>query len=133
MFADINIWACLVSAVAVFFLGGIWYSRILFGGLWKKCSSGKDMQCKGGHGALPLILSFVLSFIAVAALSWILGPSPSMNVAVKTGLLISIFWIATSIATNYLFSGRSFAMFLIDAGYHVAQFVIYGVILGLWH
>ncbi len=133
MFANINVWGSLLGAVAVFFLGGIWYSKMLFGRVWKKECGMTDAKCKGGHNAMAFILSFLLALIAALALSWLLGSNPPLGVAIKTGLLISIFWVATSMGTNYLFTQRSFKIFLVDTGYHVAQFVIYGVIFGLWH
>lgn len=32
-----------------------------------------------------------------------------------------------------LFSSRSTLLWVIDGGYHVAQFLLFGLILGLWH
>ena len=34
---------------------------------------------------------------------------------------------------NYQFAQRSFKLWLIDGGYHTAQFLIFGLVLGLWH
>jgi hypothetical protein len=44
-----------------------------------------------------------------------------------------IAWIATATGINDLFAGRNKRLFLIDAGYHVTRFLIYGIILGLVH
>jgi CRISPR/Cas system-associated protein endoribonuclease Cas2 len=52
---------------------------------------------------------------------------------VHAGLMIGFFWVATSFAINYSFAQRSLKLWLIDAGYHLLQFALYGVILGLWH
>ena len=40
---------------------------------------------------------------------------------------------AASFGINYQFANKTFAIWLIDGGYHVGQFLIYGLILGLWH
>ena len=40
---DINYWAILVSAIAFFFLGSLWYTKILFGNAWVE-SMGKTME-----------------------------------------------------------------------------------------
>ena len=34
---------------------------------------------------------------------------------------------------NYQFANRSTLMWAIDAGYHLVQFLILGLVLGLWH
>jgi hypothetical protein len=129
MMMNINIWASLVAAVVAFILGGLWYSKFLFGGM-SDCGKSEN---KSGHGAFVLIMSFIFSFIAAIAMSWLLGPTPPMDVAIKTGLLISIFWIGTAVGTNFLFSNYGFKHFIVNAGYFIAQYVLFGVVFGLWH
>ena len=34
---------------------------------------------------------------------------------------------------TYQFANLSLLMWLIDGGYHVARFVLFGLMLGLWH
>ena len=41
--------------------------------------------------------------------------------------------MATSFGINYQFSNRSPVLLGIDGGYHVGQFLLFGLILGLWH
>jgi len=40
--------------------------------------------------------------------------------------------VAASFGINYQFANRRTVLWLIDGGYHSAQFTIYGLILGLW-
>ena len=40
---------------------------------------------------------------------------------------------ATSFAINYQFANKPTTLLLIDGGYHIMQFLLYGLILGLWH
>jgi hypothetical protein len=47
--------------------------------------------------------------------------------------MIGLAWVATSFGINYAFAQRSFKLWLIDGGYHVLQFTVYGLVLGLWH
>ena len=49
------------------------------------------------------------------------------------GLAISLVWIATSIGVTYIFVGRTFRLFLIDAGFYVVFLSVAGLILGAWH
>jgi hypothetical protein len=42
-------------------------------------------------------------------------------------------FVAASFGINYQFANKPFVLWLIDGGYHVGQFLLYGLILGLWH
>ena len=70
---------------------------------------------------------------AAAAFAWFLGPAPTVGHAVGAGAVTGLCWVAASFGINYLFAGRSLKMWLIDGGYHVVQFALYGLVLGLWH
>lgn len=134
MFYGINLWAVLVAAVSTFLLGGIWYSRPLFGNTWCKANGMNiDESCKKGHGTKPFIVGFLLSLIAAAMFAIFLGPQPAFRFATVAGFATGLCFVATSFGINYLFANRSLKLFFIDAGYHTLQFTLYGIILGLWH
>jgi hypothetical protein len=42
-------------------------------------------------------------------------------------------FVATSFGINYQFAQRPFVLWLIDGGYHTVQFLLFGLIIGLWH
>ena len=129
---DINIWAVLVAAASSFLLGGLWYSPMVFEKTWNR-ESGRPEAPRTRHPAIVFGLSFVLAVIAAFAFAWWLGPNPELTHALCMGLGVGAFWVATSFGINYLFAGRSLKLWLIDAGYHVLQFAIFGLVLGLWH
>jgi hypothetical protein len=58
-----------------------------------------------------------------------LGAQPERMIGAIAGFGIA----ATSFGINYQFANRSFKMWLIDGGYHTAQFILFGLVLGLWH
>ncbi|MCA1828096.1 MAG: DUF1761 domain-containing protein [Myxococcales bacterium] len=60
-------------------------------------------------------------------------PEPPARYAIGRGLVAGAGLVATSFGINYLFSARSMVLWSIDAGYHVVQFVLFGLVLGLWH
>jgi hypothetical protein len=51
---------------------------------------------------------------------------------VHHGALVGAGFVATSFGINYAFAQRSLKLWLIDGGYHLLQFTLYGLILGLW-
>jgi uncharacterized protein DUF1761 len=130
---QINVLAVLAAAVSAFLLGGLWYSPALFGKIWAREAGVSFDQPKKTHGAIVFAVSFLFSLIAAMVFALFLGRNPPLNTAVRDGLAIGACWVATSFGINYQFANRTFKLFLIDAGYHVAQFTFYGVILGLWH
>ena len=125
-----NIWAVLLAAVSSFLLGGLWYAKPVFGQIWNRENGGKPPE---GHPAKVFGVSFVFSLIAAIAFATWVGPAPALDAAIKAGALAGIGLVATSFGINYQFANRSFALWLIDAGYHAVQFLLFGLVLGLWH
>lgn len=128
---EINIWAVLVAALASFLLGGLWYSRILFGTVWMRESEYVEANCF--HPARVFGVSFVLSLVGAFVFAWCLGPEPIVKQAVVKGLIAGAGIAGTSFGINYQFASRSVTLLLIDTGYHTVQFGLYGMVLGLWH
>ena len=129
--ADVNLWAVLVAAASSFALGGLWYSPALFGKLWNR-ENGSQEQKQQGHPARVFGVSFVLALIAALAFAVWLGADPELRTALVQGLVAGLCFVATSFGINYQFAQRSTLLWAIDGGYHVAQFVLFGLVLGLW-
>lgn len=130
---EINIWAVLVAAASSFLLGGFWYSKSFLGGLWNREAGRGEIPKEGHHPARVFGLSFLFCVIAAAAFAVWIGPSPPLETALVKGLVAGSCFVATSFGVNYQFASRSILMLLIDGGYHTVQFVLYGLVLGLWH
>lgn len=128
---NLNIWAILVAALSAFLLGGLWYGP-LFKQVWCR-HAGVDPNGSNGHPARIFGGAFVLSVFAAGMFAFVLGPAPELKHAVIAGAGIGLAWVGSSFGINYLFAGRSLVLWLIDAGYHVLQFTLYGLVLGLWH
>jgi hypothetical protein len=127
---DINIWAVLVAAGASFILGGIWYSPILFGNIWIKEAKVNPDE---GHSAKVFGISFIFSVIAAFGFAVLIGPNPELHQALHHALWVGILLVGACFGVNYQFAQNSMVMWLIDAGYHTMQFVIFALILGFWH
>ncbi len=129
---DINLYAVVLAAASSFVLGGLWYSPALFGARWKRDAS-DTRQPGSGHPARVFGVSFMFALIAAFAFATWLGPQPPLKTALIQGLVAGVGFVATSFGINYQFANRSTAMWLIDSGYHTVQFLLFGLILGLWH
>ena len=125
-----NIWAVLLAAVSSFMLGGLWYSPMLFGRIWTTENGG---PAQSGHPAKVFGVGFFFSLVAAVSFAVWLGASPSLEVVLKSGALVGFGFVAASFGINYQFAQRSFKLWLIDGGYYTVQFLLFGLILGLWH
>lgn len=129
---EINLMAAGAAAASSFLLGGLWYSAPLFGRVWNR-EAGRDPKMGGGHPAKVFGSAIALALVAAYCFAWLLGPAPELRHAVTTGACVGAGLVATSFGINYAFATRSLKLWLIDGGYHVVQFTLYGLILGLWH
>ena len=128
---NVNFLAVAVAAaIGLFGLGGLWYSKALFGEVWNR-EAGQGPK-SDRHPALVFGVSYALSFIAAWFLAAVLPADASVAQSTMLGILIGACWVATSFGINYGFGSRSLKLWLIDAGYHVLQFTLYGIILGAW-
>ena len=131
--ADLNWLAVVVSAVAFYALGALWYS-VLFGKAWA-AEQGIDMenppevnmvQTMGG--------TFVLELIAAIAVGMLMA---EMEVAgymggIHTGLLVGLCIASVMMGVNYLHEQRSLKLWLINACHLTLGFAIVGAIQGAW-
>ena len=128
---QVNLVAVLVAALSTFMLGGLWYSKALFGPTWQRLA-GDSRKKEEGHPAKVFGLSFAFALVAALAYAWLLPPAADVASAARQGLLVGAGVVAASFGINYQFANRAAALWLIDGGYHTLQFLIYGLILGLW-
>jgi hypothetical protein len=125
-----NYLAIAVAAVSSFLVGGLWYSNGLFGAAWNRENGSPPPP---GHPAKVFGISFIFSLVAATAFAALLGPAPALDSSVRLGALVGLGVVAASFGINYQFAQRSFRLWLIDGGYHLVQFLIFGLVLGLWH
>ena len=128
---DVNILAVIVAAASSFLLGGLWYSPMLFLHPWNR-GMGRTEE-DNGHPAKVFGLSFVFALVSAFVFATLLGPAPVLSEAVKAGAIVGVGFVGMSFGINYQFANRPIGTLLIDGGYHTAQFLLYGLILGAWH
>lgn len=129
---DINLWAVIAAAVSAFLLGGLWYSPLLFLKPWNK-AMGRTEEDQQPHPARTFGLGFLFALLSAYFFAELLGPEPALIEGVHYGLVVGLGFVAACFGINYQFADRPFSALFIDGGYHAGQFLLYGVILGLWH
>ena len=132
----INIWAVLVSALAFWALGALWYSPVLFSKRWQKEVGFKEEDVTGSNMAVVFGGSFLLMLFMVWALNFVINSHKPEDVSLGTGLhygaFMGFFFSMLTMGINYLYQRRSIVLWLIDGIYVVLGLSIAGMILGAW-
>ena len=123
----VSLLATFVATVLGFVLGALWYGP-LFGRPWMAAVGmtteriRRDVSPAKTYGA-----TFVLGLIASYVFGLYLGPAPGRAFAIVAGAAAGVCWVATALATNYLFEGRPAALIAINGGYHAVRFTLMGL------
>ena len=131
--AGINWLAVVVSTIIAFAIGGVWYSKVLFGAAWLEEVGLTEEAASSANMPMTFGGTFALQFLAITALAVLIGENGTWRSGLETGLLIGVFWIATAYGITYLFEQRTIRLFLINAGYNIILFALVGVLIGFWH
>lgn len=131
-FPEINYWAVLVSALAFFAIGSLWYSPLLFSNAWMKELGFTKESLAGSNMVKYFGLSFILMLIMAFNLAAFIGNGQGWQFGATAGALAGIGWVALAIGINYLYERKSFRIWLINAGYMAVSFTVMGAIIGAW-
>jgi len=131
LFTEINWLAVAAVTILSFILGALWHS-VLFKKGWSEDSNSIYNSENHGNPAKIFGLAGLAHLVAVTALALFIGSSSTAVEGLLKGFLVSIVWVSTSIGVTYLFVGRTFRLFLIDAGFYVVFLSLAGLILGVW-
>lgn len=132
----INVWAVVTATLALWMLGALWYSPVLFGKIWQKEVNFKEDGITKVNMFMTFGLSFLLMLFMVWALNFVINSHKPEEVSLMVGLhygaFIGFFFAMMAVGINYLYQRRSLALWLIDGLYMVLGLGIAGMILGAW-
>jgi hypothetical protein len=128
----VNILAVIVSAIAAYVVGMLWYSPLLFVNVWM------DLLGKKKDGTKPKASMFVLGFLGILITAFFIGffmeQSPVQGI--PGGIAIAgILWLgfaATGSLDTVIYEGRPWALWALNNTYRLLTFIIMGVIYGAW-
>ncbi|MFY9557641.1 MAG: DUF1761 domain-containing protein [Blastocatellia bacterium] len=132
----INYLAVLVSALAAFALGGLWYSPLLFAKIWVKAHGYTDEQVQqmqksaGKAYAVSALCQFVIA-LTIAVLVGYLHMARCVQGLKLALLLWAGFAFPLGLMAN-MFSEKRISVFLIDTGYQLVYLLIIGAIITVW-
>ena len=129
--ASVNWLAVIVSALAGFAIGGLWYGP-LFGKAWMREVGMTDEKMKSANMLKIYGGALLLNLIAAFSLAMFIGRG-DMNFGVFAGFMTGFTFVSMALGVTYLFEHRSLKLWLINAGYQTVIFTVMGAILGAWH
>jgi hypothetical protein len=132
MSSRINHLAVFVSTVAFFILGWIWYD-LLFGHAWMAMTGHAQTAAGSMTGVFAggFLLSWFLAYVIGVALADTTNPNPARHGA-EFGIFMGLGVFGSMLGMMYLYEGRPFALWAINAGYVVVGMAMMGYIIGAW-
>ena len=135
----VNYWAIALGAVLSMVIGGIWYGP-LFGKKWMEIvgvdptdlEARKKMQKSAG----PLYaVQFVLTLFQVLVLAHLVADTKLVG-GLERSLWIWAAFVVPTLAGGVMWTNETgklkWARFLIQGGYQLLMFIVYGLLLQFW-
>jgi hypothetical protein len=129
----INYLAVLVSGVAMYVLGAIWY--ISFQGPWMELSGlTEEAIVAAGGGVDSYFVSFVTYLLGAYAMALIFEAMKitKMQKGALTGALIGSLIVGGNIFTNSSYELKPMGLSVLNAGFSTVSLTVVGAILGAW-
>jgi hypothetical protein len=128
-----NYLAIVVSAVAYWMLGAVWYG-VLFSQRWMALEGITMEQAKSVNPVLPyvitLVLNLLIAFVLAQLCLWRNANTAARGMAV--GVLLWIGIVGPIVFTTYMYEMRSRELFAINEFYPLLGLCLMGGILGAW-
>jgi Protein of unknown function (DUF1761) len=126
--------AILISAVAQWILGAVWYSPILFAKPWAAMVGVSRETSKQSAMIVGMIASLIgsaiLSFVLAHIIVW--SGASTMPWGATIGFVLWTGFIAAPLAASYIYEGRPFKLFVINTGYWLVALMMSSVLLACW-
>lgn len=133
---DLNWLAVIVSAIAFFALGGLWYSKVLFGKHWTRAVGWEAPEGEKPPVVLYLmpLVTCIVSALAVAMLAAATG-TDNFGEAIVLGLVAGLGLAGMALLVTGFFDPKKpqpMVWVAITAGYHLIGILVIAVIVALW-
>jgi hypothetical protein len=135
---QVNYLAVLVSGIAIFMLGGLWYSPVLFAKKWIALMGMTEEEIKAAAGKVSMPVQYLLAFLCGLISAWVLAIvlNHFTDLTALRGAEVGILcWLGFAGVTSYataIFSMKPKGLWLINSGFNLVSFVIAGIILAVW-
>ena len=129
-FTELNFLAIVLAAVAKFMVGGLWFSKMVFGVAWLQEVGLKEEEMGSPRNAM--LIGFgtcLLVAFSMAVLFQIMALD--LRTALAVTVIMALGVTSAQLGLSFVFEGRSLRLFLIYSTQCVAEFVVIALILNL--
>lgn len=135
-----NYLAIIVCALLSMGIGFVWFGP-LFGKKWMEICGATDLDMEKRkemqRRAMPLYLvQFLLTLFQLMVLAWYINALSGTSSGLHTAFSIWIAFILPTVAGSSMWNNDSskvkWSRFLIQVGYQLVAFIIFGLILSAW-
>ena len=141
-FGSINWLAVVLCVVVNFIIGAIWFSEKGFFPIWWTAIGKSKSDNPGMTGANAMAITFGITIVAtivvaifmslmVTAMGKLMPGGATLVSGATTGFFLWLGFVAPTSIANRIFAGQLKA-WVLEAGYHLVNFIIIGAILGVW-
>lgn len=132
-------WLAIIAAtLAYYFIGAIWYSKILFGKTWMELAN--VQMTEETKKKMPMIMAgtFVISFVfatAIGLLSLAVTPLETGMTAkrcIELAVIVSGGIACMTVMLNGMYEGKPMKLLLINCGYNLVGSIAISLIVGMW-
>jgi len=122
----IDYWAVLIAALVNVAIGGVWYSKWMFGGIGEKVRKPRQGRI------LPVLFGLLASCLLAFFLAFFAAGLGAVTVSdgAFVGFCAWLGFVLPTRAGSLIWTEEPFFLFSIDAGYRLLSFVAMGGILG---
>ena len=131
-FSLINWLAVIVAGLSAFAVGGIWYSRPLFGNTWMADSGLTEEQIKQSNKGKIFGFTVIFSLVMAINLAMFLADAKTTASWGATAGFLAGIWTFCAIAIHSLFELKSWRHIFINGGYSIVSLTLMGLIIGAW-
>ena len=132
-FSSVNWLAVIVCVVVAMLSGFIWYHPAVFFKAWWR-GIGKSESDPGNPNPMIYVFTILAAFVEAASVSFLLNTMGSATLAsgLGAGFMLWLGFVAPTNLVNKLFAGQGFTVWLIEAGNHLVNLMLFGAILAVW-
>jgi hypothetical protein len=129
--------AVLVATLVHFFLGGLWYSPVLFANKFLQYinwSPEKVAEVQNQSHTKELVIAFVTSLVLVYILARFVQYTKATSVmgGIQTAFWLWLGFVVTTQAATVIFEQRPLGLYVLNIGYQLVGCAVAGAILAIW-
>ena len=131
--SNINWLAVIVCVIVAMVSGFIWYHPSVFFKPWWR-GIGKGETGPGNPNPMIYVFTIIAAFVeavSVALLLNVMG-SNTLGAGLGAGFMLWLGFVASTNLVNKLFAGHTWTVWLIEAGNHLVNLILFVAILAVW-